>query len=176
MVTHYRLLRVEPQQDVRGSNGSAQVRRAGATQVRHAAVKSANPGKSGGGPRQDRAPTLVRRAAEPSKNQESNQERATLSSARDLAGFDQFWELYPRKVGQGQARQAWAGAVRKAPARQILDALEAATFDANPRFVPYPATWLTGERWTDEVEEFDPVLRAAGLKPSDFVRGERLLQ
>lgn len=30
--------------------------------------------------------------------------------------FDQFWALYPRKVGKGAARKAWVSALRLEPA------------------------------------------------------------
>lgn len=77
--------------------------------------------------------------------------------------FDQFWQLYPRKIGKGQARRAFGAALKKASAAQILAALQKQPFHPQERFQPHPATWLNGERWLDEQSQQDPVLRAAGV-------------
>lgn len=77
--------------------------------------------------------------------------------------FERFWSAYPRKVGKGAARKAWASATRKQPGQEIISAVSRAAFDARERFVPHPATWLNQERWLDEARDYDPVLRAAGL-------------
>jgi len=82
--------------------------------------------------------------------------------------FEAFWSAYPRKVGKGQAKRAFGAAIRKTTIGAILAALETAQFSADPRYQPHPATWLNGDRWLDESDPFDPVLRAAGLSPADF--------
>lgn len=69
--------------------------------------------------------------------------------------FEDFWSVYPRKVGKGQAVKAWKAATKKAdPALLIAAAAEFAKWHANestdPKFIPYPTTWLNGERWNDE--------------------------
>ena len=71
--------------------------------------------------------------------------------------FDDFWNLYPRKIGKGHARLAWARAIKKAPAQIIIAALqEWLTYiqieNIESRFIPHPTTWLNGERWEDEIE------------------------
>ena len=84
-------------------------------------------------------------------------------------GFDEFWKRYPRKDDIGHARKAWARAVRKSPAADILAGLERYRFSEIQRYQPLPATWLNGERWLSPAEDdFDPVLRAVGLSPEDF--------
>lgn len=80
--------------------------------------------------------------------------------------FDLFWDLYPRKVSKGQARISWKNALKKAPAPQILTALnaqvQAGTFDAmkddarrrgmqEKQLIPHPSTWLCAEKWEDEI-------------------------
>ena len=72
-----------------------------------------------------------------------------------LAAFDEFWTVYPKKVGKGAARRAWKGAVKKAgDPRPIIDAVTVqapALGAAKERgFCKDPATWLNGEHWTDE--------------------------
>lgn len=80
--------------------------------------------------------------------------------------FEQFWQLYPRRVGKGQARRAFATALKKTTLPVLLAALQAYVFDPRERFQPHPATWLNGERWLDEHTQQDPVLRAAGVNQS----------
>jgi len=69
--------------------------------------------------------------------------------------FDEFWALYPRKISKATARKAWA----KLDEQQQLDACKALddhvlywkTKETELEFIPYPATWLNGERWEDEI-------------------------
>lgn len=86
-------------------------------------------------------------------------------SLGEAFGFEQFWQLYPRKIGKGQARRAFQAALKKTTQAVIMEAVQRQRFDARERFQPYPATWLNGERWLDEVPQGDRVLRAAGLGP-----------
>jgi hypothetical protein len=83
-----------------------------------------------------------------------------------LADFDTFWDLYPHKISKGDARKAFAQALKKTSFYAIRQALEvqiaagifaARIADARCRGLPpkqliaYPATWLRGERWSDEI-------------------------
>lgn len=63
--------------------------------------------------------------------------------------FDAFWAAYPRKVSKGHARKAWAAAIRKTSAVEIIRAVAEARWPREPKFIPHPATWLNGERWND---------------------------
>ncbi len=80
--------------------------------------------------------------------------RATASLGSDSdVWFADFWRTYPRKVGKGDARKAWAQAVRRTgdPAVVLLGAHQYAADPNLPemQFIPHPATWLRGERWAD---------------------------
>lgn len=68
-------------------------------------------------------------------------------------GFDRFWEVYPRRAGKGQARRAWATAIKVADPEVIVAGAERYRDDPtrDPRFTKHPSTWLNGECWTDEV-------------------------
>ena len=69
--------------------------------------------------------------------------------------FDEFWSLYPRKIAKATARKAWA----KLSAEQQLMAAKAIDShcqywkakETELEFIPYPSTWLNGERWEDEL-------------------------
>lgn len=66
--------------------------------------------------------------------------------------FDEFWQAYPRKVGQGAARAAFALATTDTPATTIVAGLVATLPElqnVDPKFIPHPAKWIADERWTD---------------------------
>jgi len=67
--------------------------------------------------------------------------------------FTDFWLMYPRRVARKDATKAW----QKIPQHlypKILTALFEWRRIWNDRgeieFIPYPATWLNGERWEDD--------------------------
>ena len=74
--------------------------------------------------------------------------------------FDRWWEAYPRKVSKGDARKAWFQT--KALHPQIMDMLKALAVQKasdewrqdEGKWIPYPATYLRNERWSD-VPEID---------------------
>lgn len=89
----------------------------------------------------------------------SPRKRADVATDAD-PDFARFWHLYPRKVGKGAARKAWAAAVRRADegAASIIAGITVQTsldrFDTREdgRFIPHPATWLNADRWLDGME------------------------
>ena len=67
--------------------------------------------------------------------------------------FSHWWTIYPRRKGKGQARRAFKSAIKRIGWEQLRDATEAFSEHCkgkDPQFVPYPATWLNGERYDDE--------------------------
>jgi hypothetical protein len=70
--------------------------------------------------------------------------------------FERFWDAYPRKIAKGNARKIWQKLWRAGtlpPVDQLLTAV--AAYDASvsdKKFIAYPATWLGGERWLDNLE------------------------
>jgi hypothetical protein len=69
--------------------------------------------------------------------------------------FNQFWELYPRKVGKGKARQAFEKALEKTDIDTILAGVEAYVYHEgynDMEFIAHPTSWLNGERWDDEYD------------------------
>ena len=69
--------------------------------------------------------------------------------------FDEFWNVYGKKVKRADAEKKWAKAIRKASPDRIIAAAHAyvAWERANNqggRFIADPSTWLHGERWNDE--------------------------
>ena len=77
-----------------------------------------------------------------------------------LEEFEKWWKLYPRKLAKGDARKAWKQTAKiRPPMEKLVRALIVAraseqwTRDGG-QYIPYPATWLRGERW-DDVHEVD---------------------
>lgn len=95
----------------------------------------------------------------------TSRRRPTVTDA-DPA-WSAFWSAYPRKLGKGAARKAWARAITKADTALILNRTRQFANDVDRRvrteraepgrdpiaFVPYPATWLNQERWDDEKQD-----------------------
>jgi len=80
--------------------------------------------------------------------------------------FEAFWAAYPRRVGKGDARAAFAKATRKAQPEAIIEAVKAQVYAGcfkDLTFCPYPATWLNKERWDDEIATAAPKTAAADL-------------
>lgn len=83
--------------------------------------------------------------------------------------FDQFedwWKHYPRKVAKGDARKAYQKALKKVSHETLVlaaKAFSASVADTDPRFICHPATWLNGERWSDETVRH----RIAAAEPSN---------
>lgn len=68
--------------------------------------------------------------------------------------FAAFWTLYPRHIARKDAQKAW----QRIPYDEQMHALAALVSwrrvwlaRGELEFIPYPATWLNGERWEDEL-------------------------
>jgi hypothetical protein len=67
--------------------------------------------------------------------------------------FERWYSGYPRKEGKGQARKAFAAAMRSVSLETLLagrDRYAQACCGREPKFIRLPATWLNGEGWSDE--------------------------
>ena len=75
--------------------------------------------------------------------------------------FFAFYALYPRHVARKAAERAWA---KLKPDAALMEQIMAGLRAQLPMFagrdwehIPYPATWLNGERWLDEVPKPKPL-------------------
>ena len=75
-----------------------------------------------------------------------------------MSDFETFWKSYPRKVAKAEARKAWEQTKRIRPdtetlIKAVLNHCKTEQWmKSGGAFIPYPATWLRGERWEDELE------------------------
>lgn len=71
--------------------------------------------------------------------------------------FSEWWAIYPRRKGKGNARRVFRAAVRKIGWYRLRAATEhfadhCRQTRTETQFIPHPATWLNGERWDDETD------------------------
>ncbi len=76
--------------------------------------------------------------------------------------FTAFWGAYPNKKAKQAAWKAWQ---KIKPTTELFERIMAAVDNAkksedwardNGRYIPYPATWLNGGRWDDELTKAPP--------------------
>ena len=86
----------------------------------------------------------------------------TGGEAESMLMFDRFWRLYPRKVNKQAAQRAW---LRLAPDMLLCSEMSLALKRQiaseqwqrdGGRYIPYPASWLNGRRWEDELPPDTP--------------------
>jgi hypothetical protein len=68
------------------------------------------------------------------------------------AHFEKFWSVYPRRVSKRAAMKAFESAMGRASVDDILAGTIRFAHDPNlpqGEFIPYPTTWLNGDRWDD---------------------------
>lgn len=94
--------------------------------------------------------------------------------ARDVDAFDEWWDLYPKKVGKPAARRAFKSAAKRA-GRDLVEALrqqhEWLTAQHRRGYCPNPTTWLNQDRWDDEQQK-QPEPQHEERKPSPWERAE----
>ena len=106
------------------------------------------------------------------------QGRARTGLAAELnARFERFYEAYPLKKSRGQAEKAFG----KLKPDEALLALMLAGLEkrqasgtwVDPKFIPYPATWLNAQGWMDVIEvEYSATARDVIEKFNDLLGGQ----
>lgn len=100
--------------------------------------------------------THVHRYLSEKDSSETGQDRTDIKAVRIDHEFDQFWDVYPKKVDKERAKKAWQKLMGSRPDLSVL--LTALAQQQKSRqwqegFIPNPATWLTGKRWNDELPQ-----------------------
>ena len=92
------------------------------------------------------------------KNNSSSSTSSPIAHSSDIytSSFNEFWEIYPRKVGKKKAMEVWKKIKPDDELlTRILESLEkqkqTQQWD-NKQFIPHPATWLKQNRWDDIIE------------------------
>jgi hypothetical protein len=74
--------------------------------------------------------------------------------------FDEFWNLYPKKVAKADALKAWNKALKRKTADELIGFTKAYSESKLPdiTYIPYPASWLNKELYESvEVQEKKPL-------------------
>lgn len=91
-------------------------------------------------------------------NNSSSQVGKVTKAGIVVNGFEEFWRLYPKKVGKGAAVASWK---KLRLSQETQSRIFAAVWEQSGleqwqkdsgRFIPNPATWLNQCRWEDEVK------------------------
>lgn len=97
-------------------------------------------------------------------------------SSERASRFNDFWAVYPRKVGKQKARGKYAAAVKRAGDEQtVIDGAHRLAADPNlpeAKFIPHPTTWLERDGWEDE--PLPP--RMASRSDENLARGYQIAQ
>jgi hypothetical protein len=100
--------------------------------------------------------------------------RDDAREARLPPGFQNFWRLYPKKVGMDAALSAWRKKRCEPVADEILVGLEKQTnylTRDGGQYVPNPATWLNTGRWKDQPPAVTAVPRVSLPRSADSWAG-----
>jgi len=97
-------------------------------------------------------------SSEPSKNRHIRKGGDNMSSQpQHEEGWNQFWAVYPKRLAKKDARRAWDKLV---PDQNLVPLILkklalAKSSDQwakdSGKYIPFPATWLNGRRWEDEL-------------------------
>jgi hypothetical protein len=73
-----------------------------------------------------------------------------------MQGFDEWYEMYPRKVAKKVAQKAWVR-LTESEKREAMEALPKhikywKLHGTEKEFIPHPATWLNQGRASDEID------------------------
>ena len=90
-------------------------------------------------------------------NKPNTNKQIYMRSDKDIVPeFESFWDAYPKKRNKPDAIKVWRK--MKPPLDEVLSSIEKYKQSSewtkdNGQYIPYPATWLRGRRWEDEVEQ-----------------------
>ncbi len=97
---------------------------------------------------------VLRRVVKSETNALSNK----LEMLKVINSFDEFWSLYPRKVAKKKTLALWMKLrLNEDLFKKIMDGVKKYKKSEEwkkdgGKFIPYPTTFLNGERWKDELD------------------------
>ncbi|MBT6550415.1 MAG: hypothetical protein HOM14_03565 [Gammaproteobacteria bacterium] len=82
--------------------------------------------------------------------------------------FDQFWSIFPKKVGKEPAEKCW-NKLSATDQQSALEKLPTQYQGTQKQYIPNPSTYLNQKRWNDEIINQGKNHESASKKPSgDF--------
>ncbi len=100
---------------------------------------------------------VTRESQRPDTDTDTETEKNPPTPQGGARRFDDFWQVYPKKVGKAAAKRVWSRKRLDGKADRIIEHLvERVRSDAqwleSLRLIPNPQTWLNREGWDDEYE------------------------
>lgn len=97
-------------------------------------------------------------------NIQLNNERTLYKNTNNIKNiyidqFNEFWNVYNKKVSKPKAITAYNRALKKVDHRTIMDALKKQKklwVGKDKAYIKHPTTWLNQECWEDEIEHIQP--------------------
>ena len=89
------------------------------------------------------------------REEKRREEKKEQKLSAGAVGFEDFWSAYPQKIGKKPAKAKWEAKRLDSMAAEIVaDVRARSASDRKWRegYVPNPATYLTQERWNDEIQ------------------------
>lgn len=70
--------------------------------------------------------------------------KKTNNKEKHIEGFEDFWNLYPKKIAKADALKAWSKALKVKTADELLSLTKSYAKGELPNmtYIPYPASWL----------------------------------
>lgn len=108
----------------------------------------------------------------PSPSEEGGEKEKDVIEIR----FAEFWSAYPKKASKQYALKAWKKLQPDAELHEkIMQAVNAQKQSKqwhrdNGQYIPYPATWLNGGQWDNELEEATTGLAGSADKDMELLR------
>lgn len=90
------------------------------------------------------------------------QEPSSIPVKREPAEFEQFWQVFPNKVGKRAAEKSFTAARKRVSFLDLMSGLSAYINKSDDRHWCNPTTWLNQDRWLDR-----PAQRMARAGPSN---------
>ena len=112
------------------------------------------------------------RAKEKERKVKNSKEQYIGVSDTEINYFDEFWKMYPKKVGKEDSKKSFSKLkVDDELFLAITDGLEKwKSSDSwakdGGQYIPNPATWLNGKRWEDEI----PIVHKKLSLAEEFLR------
>jgi hypothetical protein len=103
--------------------------------------------------------THIKKTNNKENNLEEDNEKELARQASENELFQDFYKSYPRKRQPGDARRAFSKALKEASFEDIIAGAIRFANDPNlppERYIPYPASWLRAESWSDGPLPVDP--------------------
>jgi hypothetical protein len=91
---------------------------------------------------------------QPTDIKNTNYLEKTKNKEEHLEVFDEFWNLYPKKIAKADALKAWNKAIKRKSPDELLKLTKVYSEGKLPdmTYIPYPASWLNKELY-ESVEE-----------------------